>query len=414
VNIPARARAAARRRGDEWAANCSFGAVPGSAGGGRRPILIAVMRTSAQIALAAVFAVAVAGCGSGGAADDVLSMNSASCGGAWSLAAPGWHTFTLHNANTVGGEVDLIDPATNGVYAEYASFGVGTTVTMSLDVGSGKYAFRCLFDDQDPMTGPTEAVPGHAAGQAAIVPVTFNDLIAPDKQYHDYVQTGLATLARETVALDDDVRGGDLAAAREDWLTAHLQYETLGAAYDAFGDFDDEIDERADALGVTNPKWTGFYRIEYGLWHGQSAAELLPYTGKLASAVAALLKSWPQTEIPLLDIGLRTHEVLENALQFQLSGHDDYGSHTVIDTTLVNITGTRELLSVLQPLLASRYSGLPAVSTDLSRLQSLLEPVRGEAIGALPTATRQALDAACGQALQDLAPIASITEPRNI
>ena len=370
-------------------------------------------RTSILIALASLTAMTVAGCGSGGAASDVLSMNSANCGGTWSLAAPGWHTFTLYNANTVGGEIDLIDPATNGVYAEYASFGVGTTATMSLDVGSGKYAFRCLFDDQDPMTGPTETVPGHATGQAAIVPVTFNDLIAPDKAYHDYVQTGLTTLARETVTLDDDVRGGDLAAARTDWLTAHLQYETLGAAYDAFGDFDDEIDERADALGVTNAKWTGFYRIEYGLWGGQSAAELLPYTQDLASDVAALLKSWPQTEIPLLDIGLRTHEVLENALEFQLSGHDDYGSHTVIDTTLANITGTRELLSVLRPLLATRYTGLSSVYTDLDQLQSSLEPLRNKAITALPTTTRQSVDADCGQALQDLAPIASITEPRN-
>jgi iron uptake system component EfeO len=372
-----------------------------------------VKRTIALIAVAAATA-AVAGCGSSATASDAISMNSASCGGTWSLAAPGWHTFTLYNANTAGGEVDLIDPATGGVYAEYASFGAGTTATMSLDVGSGKYAFRCLFDDQDPTTGPTVTVPGHATGQAAIVPITFNDLLTPDKEYHEYVQTGLTTLARETVTLDDDVHGGNLAAARRDWLTAHLQYETLGAAYDAFGNFDDEIDGRADALGVTNPGWTGFYRIEYGLWNGQSAAELLPYTEGLASNVAALLASWPQNEIPLLDIGLRTHEVLENALEFQLSGHDDYGSHTVIDTTLANINGTRELLSVLRPLLVSRYAALPSVYSDLDRLQATVEPVQGESITALPPATRQAIDAACGQTVQDLAPIASITEPRNI
>jgi iron uptake system EfeUOB component EfeO/EfeM len=83
-------------------------------------------------------------------------------------------------------------------------------------------------------------------------------------------------LAVQTAALASDVRDGDLAAARRDWLTAHLQYETLGAAYDSFGDFDEEIDGRADAVGVNSPKWTGFYRLEYGLWHGQSAQELRP------------------------------------------------------------------------------------------------------------------------------------------
>jgi len=355
----------------------------------------------------------LAGCGSGGTTGDVISMNSSSCGGTWQDSAPGWHTFELYNANTVGGEVDLTDPATGGVYAEVTGFGPGTTRPVSLDVGSGTYAFRCLFEEQDPMTGPAVTVPGHAAGEAAIAPVTYNDLVGPDKLYQAYVERGLTSLAGQTVALDGDVRRGDLIAARRDWLTAHLTYETLGAAYDAFGDFDDEIDGRADALGVSNPKWTGFYRVEYGLWHGQGARELRPYTEGLASAVAALLKSWPQTEIPLIDIGLRTHEILENALEFQLTGHDDYGSGTTLKTVLANIAGTRELLSLLRPLLASRYPALPSVYSSLGQLQSLVQASQDTAVPALPQRTSQAIDAACGQVLQELAPIASITEPRN-
>ncbi|HWG00880.1 MAG TPA: EfeM/EfeO family lipoprotein, partial [Trebonia sp.] len=77
-------------------------------------------------------------------------------------------------------------------------------------------------------------------------------------------------LATQTAGLAADVRGGDLAAARRDWLTAHLRYQTLGAAYDSFGPYDGKIDGRADAAGENSPKWTGFYRLEYGLWHGQS------------------------------------------------------------------------------------------------------------------------------------------------
>lgn len=33
--------------------------------------------------------------------------------------------------------------------------GPGTTSPMSLDVGSGSYAFRCLFDDYDPLDEQT-------------------------------------------------------------------------------------------------------------------------------------------------------------------------------------------------------------------------------------------------------------------
>jgi iron uptake system component EfeO len=382
-------------------------------------MLSVAMRKASLLTIALLAAtVSLTACG-GGHASNAISINNASCGGTWTLAKPGWHTFELYNANSVGGEVDLINPKTGGVYAENDQLGPGTTQTMSLDVGSGKYAFRCLFEDTDPITGSTVTVPGHVKGFTPTVPVTFNDLLAPDKEYQAYTAAGLETLVGQTKTLDGDIQRGDLAAARRDWLTAHLTYETLGAAYDAFGNFDDEIDGRADALGVTNPKWTGFYRLEYGLWHGQSASELTPYASELAADVRALLAAWPGMEIPLIDIGLRTHEILENALEFQLTGHDDYGSGTTLATTLANIQGTRELLSLLHPLLVSRYPGLPAVYTWLDRLQVLLEAQHQPdgtwvPVSQLPVSASQAIDAACGQVLEELAPIASIAEPRNM
>jgi iron uptake system EfeUOB component EfeO/EfeM len=381
-------------------------------------MLATAMRKTYLLTIAALAATAsLTACGSSGGKSDAISLNSASCGGSWALAKPGWHTFTLYNANDVGGEVDLIDPKTSGVYAEVDQFGPQTTQTMSLDVGSGSYAFRCFFEDTDPMTGPTVTVAGHAKGSAATIPVTFNDLVEPEKEYQAYVTAGLKVLVGQAGTLASDARQGNLAAARRDWLPAHLEYETLGAAYDAFGNFDDEIDGRADALGVSNPKWTGFYRLEYGLWHGQSARELAPYASLLVTDVRSLQAAWPTTEIPLIDIGLRTHEIMENALEFQLTGHDDYGSGTTLATTLANIAGTRELLSLLHPLLVTRYPGLPAVYTWLNRLQVLLEAEHNGGtwvpVSRLPVPAAQAIDAACGQALEYLAPIASIAEPRN-
>jgi len=381
-------------------------------------MLAVAMRKTPLLTIAVLAAMAsLTACGGGGA-PNTISFNSASCGGTWTLARPGWHTFDLYNANNVGGEIDLIDPRTSGIYAEVDQFGPGTRQTMSLDVGSGRYAFRCLFDDTDPITGPTVTVPGHVKGFAATVPVTFNDLVGPEKAYQAYVAAGLKTLVGQTGTLAADVQRGNLAAARRDWLPAHLTYETLGAAYDAFGNFDDEIDGRADALGVTSPQWTGFYRLEYGLWHGQSAGELAPYASKLAADVKSLLAAWPTMEIPLIDVGLRTHEILENALEFQLTGHDDYGSGTTLATTLANIQGTRELLALLHPLLVTRYPGLPAVYAWLNRLQALLEAQHQPdgtwvPVSQLPASARQDIDAACSQALQELAPIASIAEPRN-
>jgi iron uptake system component EfeO len=382
------------------------------------------MRTRGLLAVvaSAVFAAAVTACGSSpppsSSSSTAISFNDASCGSAWHLARPGWHTFEITNRADDGAEVDLTNPANGAVYDELENIGPGTTAPMSLDVGSGRYAFLCLVQDFDPVTGPTVTVSGHTAGTAAILPVTYNDLYSLAKEYGQYTESGLQVLARDTTRVAADVRGRNLAAAKREWLTAHLQYETLGAAYDAFGNYDDEIDGRADAVGVNSPKWTGFYRLEYGLWHRQSVSELVGVADTLNLDVHKLLAWWPGQQIPLLDIGLRTHEILENALEFQLTGHDDYGSGTTLATTLANIQGTRYLLSLLHPLLVPRYPQLPEVYTGLNLLQSLIEKERLRngwwvPVSSLPTAARQQIDAACGQVLQELAPIASIAEPRN-
>ncbi len=383
------------------------------------------MRTGRLLAAAASAALvaAVTACGSSpaatSAASTAITFNDGSCGGAWHLARPGWHTFEVTSEAQDGAEVDLIDPANGAVYDELQNIGPDTTAPMSLDVGSGKYAFLCEVEDFDPITGPTVTVSGHKAGQPAILPITYNDLYPLAKEYAQYTETGLQVLARETTTLAAVVGSGDLTAAKRDWLTAHLQYETLGAAYDAFGNYDTEIDGRADAVGVNSPQWTGFYRLEYGLWHGQSVRELTSVASTLNTNVHQLLAWWPGQQIPLLDIGLRTHEILENALEFQLTGHDDYGSGTTLATVLANIQGTRYLLSLLHPLLAPRYPQLPEVYSGLDLLQSLVQKERlpdgwWVSVSALPTLTHEEIDAACGQVLQELAPIASIAEPRNM
>jgi iron uptake system component EfeO len=381
-----------------------------------------VLAPVATGAMLTAYAAALTACGSSGGASaqasNVIDVSATQCGGAWSVPGPGTHTIQISNQGTNGGEVDLVDPANGAIYAEIENTGPGTVNPITIDFGSGKYALVCVFADASPVQGVTVTVPGHAAGTSAVLPVTYNDLTPLAKTYQAETQAGLEVLAPETATLAAAVRAGNLTAARRDWLTAHLQYETLGDAYDAFGNYDTEIDGRADATGVTSPQWTGFYRLEYGLWHGQSLASLIPVASTLNSDVDQLVTWWQTQQVPLADLGRRAHETIENALEFQLTGHDDYGSGTTLASTVANITASRVLLNLLRPLLTPRYPGLPAVYAGLNQLQALLEKEHlpngwWVPVSALPDATRQAIDAACGQVLQELAPVAAITEPRN-
>jgi iron uptake system component EfeO len=336
----------------------------------------------------ATAAAGVAACSASPQAN-VIAVSTGACGTGWAHPFAGLQTLQLKNESTAAAEVDLIDPANGAVYAEVEALGPGTTAPMQVDVGSGSYAFRCLIEDVDPLTGPVVKVAGHVRGAPAILPITSADLLSAASQYHAYVTAGLQVLAGQTRTLAADVKSGNLAAARPDGLPG----------------------------GLSDPHFTGFYRLEYGLWHGQSASELTPVATQLDDAVLALSAAFKNMEIDLLDIGLRTHEILENALEFQLTGHDDYGSGTTLATTVANIAGTRELIQVLHPLLAVRDQGLPSVYFWLSRLQALLDAQQSGGhwtpVSALSTSARQQIDAAAGQALTELAPIAVITEPRR-
>src|ERR1700727_182218 len=140
------------------------------------------LRRIPRAAVAAVLAAGLlAACGGHAATASLVSVTTAACGSRWSLTAPGWHTFQIRDASSEAAEVDLINPATGAIYAEVEALGPDTTRPMPVNVGAGAYAFRCLLEDTDPITGPTVRVGGHARGAAAILPVTTDDLLQPAK-----------------------------------------------------------------------------------------------------------------------------------------------------------------------------------------------------------------------------------------
>ena len=74
--------------------------------------------------------------------------------------------------------------------------------------------------------------------------------------------------------------------------------------------------------GVNDKDFTGLHRLEYGLWHGQPAAALLPVAERLARDVAAVRKNLTSADLAgdPTKLPLRAHEILEDALRDHLSG----------------------------------------------------------------------------------------------
>jgi iron uptake system component EfeO len=349
-----------------------------------------------------------------------ITVSANACGTRWRNPSAGLQTFTIRNVSTNPIDVELTNAQTGGVYAEIEALGPATTRPMQVEVGSGSYAFQCDSASGAPITGPVTVVPGHVPGGQAIVPPDVADLLKAVTSDRTYVTNGLATVARQTAVLTADIEAGDLTAARGAWLTAHLSYERLGSAYGMFGNYDDVVDGDADGLpgGVNDPGFTGFYRVEYGLWHGQSAARLTGPARRLGHEVQALRTAYPgmarYPQAALADLALRTHEVLEHAIRFQLSGADDYGSGSTLATAAANLDAIRAQLAMLRPLLLSRYPQLPALDGGLDRLRHLIDAAHASnewtPVNRLTSRQHEDLNAAAAQAVQLLAPIPVLFE----
>jgi iron uptake system component EfeO len=233
------------------------------------------------------------------------------------------------------------------------------------------------------------------------------------------VRGRLPLLRAQLATLDKAVANGDLAGARSDWLVAHRTYETLGAAYGAFGDYDVQINgpPASGTTALTDPDLTGFHKVEALLWSGAPAARVRPYTQRLVADADALAASNTLDRIDPLDIGLRAHEIVENTIQFELTGDADAGSHTSLATIDANLAGSQKVLSYLVPLLTSRYAALPQTEQSLTAAQKLVETYHRAGgwvpLDSLTRAERQQLNASLDAAVELLAPVAEITEPRK-
>jgi iron uptake system component EfeO len=231
------------------------------------------------------------------------------------------------------------------------------------------------------------------------------ELVPPSQRYHAWVRGRLPVLAGQLDRLATDVRGSARDRAKIDWLTAHLTYEGLGAAYDAFG-----------PLGVAIDR--GFPAVEARLWGAGPVDQARPAVTQLQHDATTLTRQFPAVEIEPNDLPRRAHEIVENAIEFELTGTTDAASHTELATVAANLNGTTTVLGYLEPLLRTRFPGLTRTEADLSAARHLVQGYdhagRWTPLPALSTTQREQLDAALEGLAEELSDVAAIGDVRLV
>lgn len=222
-------------------------------------------------------------------------------------------------------------------------------------------------------------------------PIPPSRFEAPVREYKAYAQVWIAHTIDAARRLGDTLAGGSRAEARRAWETTWADYMHLGADYGLFGHLEEELDGTAGGAeaAVSNPRFVGFHRLEWGLWTGRPLHSLAPYDRRLLADLARLRAAVPKVKITPLDYATRSHEILEDAQRDLLSGMDVPWSHQGVLGTAAALASIEEVFRTLKPLLSGRDNTEGEVENWLNRLHGLFTSLRRH--GGYPSTTQMGI-----------------------
>ncbi|HEY6789421.1 MAG TPA: iron uptake transporter permease EfeU [Trebonia sp.] len=353
-------------------------------------------------------------------ASSTVTVTNAACGQDFTSAHAGTQTFTVQNSSSASGEINLLN-ASGGIVGEIETLGPATSAPLSVMLSAGTYTLACLMSGKAAMSSAPVTVSGTTTATAPVAPkpVTVAELTPPNNEYQAYAAGVLVRLAADVSAIQGDLKNNDIAKAKVDWLAAQLEWERVGASYDSFGQLGLDVDLLPTTLplGVNDPGFIGLHRLEYGLWNGQSAKELLPVASQLAKNVATVRKNLTSDDLTgdATQLPIRAHEILEDALRDHLSGIDDQGAGAAYPMTYADLQVDQVVVADLAPLISSRQPGLLATITSqqAALARALLATRSGGhwlSLTQVPLTARQSVDSAIGALLETLSAVPDLLE----
>jgi iron uptake system component EfeO len=188
--------------------------------------------------------------------------------------------------------------------------------------------------------------------RAAVADVSPLDLVGPIADYKIYVSENLEVLVTDTKAFTDAVKAGDLEKAKSLFGSTRMSYEAIEPIAELFSDLDGSIDSRADdhEKAEKDPEFTGFHRIEYGLFAENSTKDLAPFADKLMADVTELNKRIADLTLPPEKVVGGAAALMEEVAATKISGEEDRYSHTDLWDFKANFDGSRKIFELVRPL----------------------------------------------------------------
>lgn len=309
-----------------------------------------------------------------------VTVTDSTCDPAELTLPAGRTTFRIHNASDRPLEWEILDGVM--VVAERENITPGLNATLTERLKPGTYEITCGL-----LSNPrgTLTVTATAESDAHRVQPEMRAFIGPLSEYRVYLSRRSGELGKATAALAERIAAGDIEGARAAWLAARQPWRQVAPVSSRIGDLEASMDPLADYLAQReeDPGFTGFHRIEYGLWTAGSTDGLTPVADRLAADAGAL-----RDRLKTLDLGpadlAGNAAALASRVSDQATGSQAPYSQSDLAEFSADLDGIAKSALLVEPLVSEAQPGVSAAFHDaLDAARKTLDGFR-TADGAFP------------------------------
>lgn len=219
----------------------------------------------------------------------------------------------------------------------------------------------------------------HTPAQADVDP---QELVEPIAEYKLYVLDNLDQFVSHTEKFTQAIEAGDLERAQALYAPTRVYYERIEPIAELFADLDASIDAREDDYehGVEDPDFTGFHRLEYGLFKEQTTQGFTPYAKQLMTDVNDLEARVQDLTFPPAQVVGGAAALMEEVAATKVSGEEDRYSHTDLWDFQGNVDGSQKIFELFKPLVAEQDPAfVERVEENFTAVEATLAHYRREA-----------------------------------
>ncbi|MBK9081313.1 MAG: iron uptake system protein EfeO [Rhizobiales bacterium] len=224
------------------------------------------------------------------------------------------------------------------------------------------------------------AVPAGAKPAAA-------DLVAPIADYKIWISEEIEKLIAESQTFVDAVKAGQLDRAKALYAPARVHYERIEPIAELFSDLDKSIDVRADDFEKkeADPNFSGFHRLEYGLFAKNSTEGLAPVADKLMVDLKTLRERIKALTVPPEKVVGGAAVLIEEVAKTKISGEENRYSGADLWDFNANVEGAGKIHDLLRPLTAKENPKLvKRIDDNFAKVNVLLARYQAPGGGFVP------------------------------